>query len=99
MSRIIKSAYDFDCLVMQHAEDHELSKNGMLNDGIISTKLGIPGITDLAEKIIIERDLTLLEDINCRYHISQISSQKTISVIKKAKKEGKIVYKNENKKN
>ncbi len=81
MSRIIKSAYDFDCLVMQHAEDHELSKNGMLNDGIISTKLGIPGITDLAEKIIIERDLTLLEDINCRYHISQISSKKSIDLI------------------
>ena len=81
MSRIIKSAYDFDCLVMQHAEDHELSKNGMLNDGIISTKLGIPGISDLAEKIIIERDLTLLEEINCRYHISQISSKKSIDLI------------------
>lgn len=81
MSRIIRSAYDFDCLVMQHAEDHELSKNGMLNDGIISTKLGIPGISDLAEKIIIERDLTLLEEINCRYHISQISSKKSIDLI------------------
>ena len=57
MSRIIKSAYDFDCLIMQHAEDQELSKDGMINDGIISTKLGIPGISDLAEKIIIERDL------------------------------------------
>ena len=55
MSRIIKSAYDFDCLVMQHAEDQELSKDGMINDGIISTKLGIPGIADLAKKIIIER--------------------------------------------
>ena len=45
MSRIIKSAYDFDWLVMQHAEDQELSKNGMINDGIISTKLGLPGIS------------------------------------------------------
>ena len=81
MSRIIKSAYDFDCLVMQHAEDQELSKDGMINDGIIATKLGIPGISDLAEKIIIERDLSLLEDTNCRYHISQISSKKSLELI------------------
>ena len=81
MSRIIKSAYDFDCLVIQHAEDQELSKDGMINDGIISTKLGIPGISDLAEKIIIERDLSLLEETNCRYHISQISSKKSLELI------------------
>ena len=81
MSRIIKSAHDFDCLVIQHAEDQELSKNGMINDGIISTKLGIPGISDLSEKIIIERDLSLLEDLNCRYHISQISSKKSVDLI------------------
>ena len=56
-----------------------------MNDGIISTKLGLQGISDLAEKIIIERDLTLLEDFNCRYHISQISSQKSLDVIKKRK--------------
>ena len=68
MSRIIKSAYDFDCLVIQHAEDQELSKDGMINDGIISTKLVYRNF-DLAEKIIIERDLSLLEETNCRYHI------------------------------
>ena len=43
------------------------------------------GISDLAEKIIIERDLTLLEDYNCRYHISQISSSKSVEVIKQRK--------------
>ena len=85
MSRIMKSAYDLDCLIMQHAEDQELSQNGMVNDGIISTKLGLQGIPDLAEKIIIERDLTLLEDFNCRYHISQISSAKSIDVISQKK--------------
>ena len=74
MSRIMRSAYDLNCLIMQHVEDKELAKDGMVNDGIISTKLGLQGISDLAEKIIIERDLTLLEDFNCRYHISQISS-------------------------
>ena len=85
MSRIMRSAYDLNCLIMQHVEDSELAKDGMVNDGIISTKLGLQGISDLAEKIIIERDLTLLEDFNCRYHISQISSQKSLDVIKKRK--------------
>ena len=85
MSRIMKSAYDLNSLVMQHAEDEELGKDGLVNDGIISTKLGLQGISELAEKIIIERDLTLLEDFNCRYHISQISSKKSIETIKKRK--------------
>ncbi|MFL2896318.1 MAG: dihydroorotase [Candidatus Pelagibacter sp.] len=85
MSRIMRSAYDLNCLIMQHVEDEELAKYGMVNDGIVSTKLGLQGISDLAEKIIIERDLTLLEDFNCRYHISQISSQKSIEAIKKRK--------------
>ena len=85
MSRIMRSAFDLGSLVMQHAEDINLAENGTVNDGIISTKLGLQGITELAEKIIIERDLSLLEDFNCRYHISQISSAKSIEVIKKRK--------------
>ena len=87
MSRIMRSAYDLNCLVMQHVEDNELAKDGMVNDGIISTKLGLQGISELAEKIIIERDLTLLEDFNCRYHISQISSEKSLGAIKKRKED------------
>ena len=59
--------------------------NGMINDGIISTKLGLQGIPEIAELIIIERDLTLLEEYNCRYHISQISSGKAIEIIKDRK--------------
>ena len=85
MSRIMRSAYDLNSLVMQHAEDYELAKNGMVNDGIIATQLGLHGIPDLAEIIIIERDLSLLEDFNCRYHISQISSSKSVDTIERKK--------------
>jgi len=85
MSRIMKSAHDLNSLILQHTEDLELSKNGMINDGIIATKLGLQGIPYLAEIIIIERDLTLLENIKCRYHISQISSKKSVEVIKERK--------------
>ena len=82
MSRIMNSAKDLGSLIMQHAEDSELAKHGMVNDGIMSTKLGLQGIPDIAEKIIIERDLTLLEEYKCRYHISQISSEKSVDIIK-----------------
>ena len=85
MSRIMRSAFDLGCLIMQHAEDNELSQNGMMNDGVIATKLGLQGIPEVAEKIIIERDLSLLEGFNCRYHISQISSSKSLEVIEKKK--------------
>ena len=90
MSRIMNLASQSQSLIMQHAEDNILSKNGLINEGEISTRLGLKGIPFLAEKIIVERDLSFLEEYFCRYHISQISSEKTISVIKKAKKEGKI---------
>ena len=86
MSRIMKSSNDFNALIMQHAEDFNLSKDGFVNEGIISTKLGLQGIPDLAEKIIIERDLTLLEEFKCRYHISQISSAKSVNLIEQKKK-------------
>ena len=85
MSRIMNSAYDLNALVIQHAEDYYLSENGMMNDGTISTKLGLQGIPNVAEKIIIERDLSLLEEYKCRYHISQISSSKSASLIHEKK--------------
>ena len=90
MSRIMKSAHDLNSLILQHAEDLELSKNGMINDGIISTKLGLQGIPDLAELIVIERDLTLLESIKCRYHISQISSKKSVVIVNERKQKVKF---------
>ena len=85
MSRIMNSAKDLGTLIMQHAEDYHLSKNGMINSGIIATKLGLSGIPDVAERIIIERDLTLLENIKCRYHVSQISSTKSVEILKERK--------------
>ena len=85
MSRIMNSASDLNSLILQHAEDYELAQKGMINDGIISTKLGLQGIPEMAEIIIIERDLTLLESIKCRYHISQLSSAKSLEIIKNRK--------------
>ena len=86
----MNAAKDLGCLIMQHAEDLHLSENGMINSGIIASKLGLSGIPDIAERIIIERDLTLLEKVRCRYHISQISSSKSVDIIKQRKDEVKF---------
>ena len=90
MIRIMSFASQSGSLIIQHAEDNILSKDGQINEGEISTRLGLKGIPYLAEKIIVERDLAFLEEYFCRYHISQISSKKTVSVIKKAKLQGKV---------
>ena len=89
MSRIMSFAAQSGSLIIQHAEDNILSEGGLINEGEISTRLGLKGIPSLAEKIIVERDLSFLEEYFCRYHISQISSKKTVSIIQKAKEEGK----------
>ena len=85
MARIMNYASDIGVLIMQHTEDYELSKNGCINDGEISNRLGLEGISSIAEKITIERDLALLSEFPCRYHINQISSKKSLEVIKKNK--------------
>ena len=83
MARIMDYASDIGVLIMQHAEDYELSKNRCINEGEVSNRLGLSGISPIAEKIIIERDLSLLSEFPCRYHINQISSQNSLEVIKK----------------
>ena len=85
MSRIMNSARDLNSLILQHAEDYELSQNGMINDGLIATKLGLQGIPEIAEIIILERDLALLESIRCRYHISQLSCTKSVEIVRSKK--------------
>ena len=88
MSRIMNYASDIDVLIMQHAEDYELAKNSCINQGEVATRLGLQGVSDIAEKIIIERDLSLLSEFPCRYHINQISSKISLNVIKKNKSNG-----------
>jgi len=88
MAKIMDYASDIGVLIMQHVEDYDLSKNGCINDGEVSTRLGLEGISYIAEKIIIERDLSLLSEFSCRYHINQISSKESLDVIKRNKEKG-----------
>ena len=88
MDKILNYAKNKDALIVQFPQDNELSKNGAIHEGFLSTKLGLKGIPDIAEQIIIERDLRLLEQYNGMYHISLLSSKKSLEIIKSARARG-----------
>ncbi len=78
----------FNALIVQHAEDPSLAAAGVMNEGELSTRLGLAGIPTEAETIVVERDLRLVELTGGRYHVSQISCAETLEVIRQAKREG-----------
>ena len=88
MDQIFNYGKNTDVLIIQFAQDNELSENGMINDSLQATKLGLKSIPESAEQLIIERDLRLLENYNTKYHIALISSKKSLEIIKDAKKRG-----------
>ena len=79
---------DFDGLVIAFCQDETIKGNGVANEGIVSTRLGLKGIPNLAEEIIVARNLFLLEYTGGKLHIPTISTAKSVALIKEAKKKG-----------
>lgn len=79
---------DFDGLVIAFAQDEKIKGNGVANEGIVSTRLGLKGIPSLAEELQIARNLFLLEYTGGKLHIPTISSAKSVQLIKEAKAKG-----------
>ncbi|MEK8179825.1 dihydroorotase [Flavobacterium buctense] len=79
---------DFDGLVIAFAQDDNIKGNGVANEGIVSTRLGLKGIPNLAEELIIARNLFLLEYTGGKLHIPTISTAKSVALIKEAKAKG-----------
>lgn len=88
LRRALEYAGAFDFLVMEHAEDHELSEGGAANEGWSAHRLGIPGIPAAAEEIAIARDILLARLTGCRLHIQHISTKTGVDLLGKAKQEG-----------
>lgn len=77
-----------NALIMQHPSDRSLSDGGLMNKGILATRLGLGGIPTEAEVIMLERDLRLVEMTNARYHAANISTKESIELIRRAKQKG-----------
>lgn len=79
---------DFDGLVITYTQDKNISGNGVVNEGTVSTRLGLKGIPNLAEELQVARNLFLLEYTGGKLHIPTISSAKSVQLIKEAKAKG-----------
>lgn len=79
---------NFDGLLLSFPKNNSIAGEGIVNEGINSTRLGIKGATALAEHLQIARDLYLLEYTGGKLHIPTISSATSVKLIEKAKKKG-----------
>ncbi len=82
---------DFGGLVIAFPQDENIKGNGVANEGIVSTRLGLKGIPNLAEELQIARNLFLLEYTGGKLHIPTISTTKSAKLVKEAKAKGLAV--------
>ena len=88
MMRALQYVKAFDGVVMNHPHDEGISDKGQLHEGRISTSLGMKGIPRLSEEIQLQRDIYLVEDVDSKLHVSNISSANSEQLIRAAKKRG-----------
>jgi dihydroorotase len=89
MRRVLEYAGMFDLLATQHCEEHSMTVNAPMNEGRISTKLGLTGWPTVAEDIIIGRDILLTEYVGgVRYHVAHMSTKSGVRLVRDAKARG-----------
>jgi dihydroorotase len=88
LRRALSYAATFDALVVGHAEDPDLTADASATEGEFATRLGLPAAPAIAEAIIVERDIRLVELTGARYHFGQISTRASLEIIAAAKARG-----------
>ena len=87
MRRAMEYASMWDALIISHCEDVDLSRDGVMNEGEMSTMLGMRGIPSVAEETMVAREIALSRYTGCRVHIAHISTKASVE-IRRAKAEG-----------
>ncbi len=77
--------------VISHSEDENLKKNGVMNEGALSTKMGLRGIPKEAEEIMVARDISLSNLTGGRIHLAHITTSNSVKLIKEAKRKNKRI--------
>ncbi len=88
MRRALTYARDFDALIVHHTEDPDLVGEGVMNEGELATRLGLHGIPNEAEAIMLERDLRLVALTQSRYHAASITCRQALDVLRRARDQG-----------
>jgi len=88
MRKALEYASSFNFLVIQHAEDLELTEGGCINEGRISTQLGVSGMPAVGEDNMVSRDIMLAKLVDARYHVAHISTQGAVELVRRAQAEG-----------
>jgi dihydroorotase len=88
MRRAMEYAMAFDLTVVDHCEDIHLAEGGCMNEGLISTELGLPGIPAAAEDVMVARNLSLSELTGARLHLAHISTAGSVRMVREAKARG-----------
>jgi dihydroorotase len=88
LMRALQYATNIDSLIITHCNDKTISAGGQMNESETSTALGLKGIPALAEEIMLERAISILEYTAAKIHIATISTKKSVELIKKAKSSG-----------
>ena len=88
LRRAFEYARTFDLPLVQHAEDLDLSEGGAMNEGAVSTRIGIRGQPACAESAMVARDLEIVEWTGARYHVAHVSTARTVALVRDAKRRG-----------
>lgn len=88
MRRAMEYAGMFDVTVISHCEDIGLAAGGSMNEGYVSTALGLKGITRAAEEVMVSRDILIAEATNTAVHIAHVSTRGSVELVRQAKKRG-----------
>ncbi|MBF0182327.1 MAG: dihydroorotase [Magnetococcales bacterium] len=88
MRRALEYASTFGALIIQHAEDPALAGHGCMHEGVISSRLGLPGLPSEAESVMVDRDLRLVALTGGRYHVAHISTGQAVEAVGRARAMG-----------
>lgn len=88
MRRAFEYSKNLNVVIAQHAEDLNLTNKGCINEGRVSLELGVRGIPNISESVMVERDIAILEAIGGRYHLLHVSTREALDAIRRAKEKG-----------